>query len=216
MTVFCVYVALLYSFIYFACDLQLISMYSNLQKQLNTIVSAPIAKEGKRIEVSLGWNMEKSIKANVDAMWARFQDENARHEKSERDRMQQMANLIRTSVNKDIPVMLEKSLKKEISSLGPAVALTTTPIIEKCLSSAVSDSLQVVAVVAFVIFPFFRDLIDLPFQKVLGDKDVNQLDKSVSSKLEASVARQIQTHFQASTKQTLQVTLILCFPDQYQ
>ncbi|TVU11554.1 hypothetical protein EJB05_45147 [Eragrostis curvula] len=161
---------------------QLISMYSNLQQQLSTIVSAPIAKEGKRIEASLGRNMEKSIKANVDAMWARFQEENVRHEKIERDRMQQMANQITASLNKDIPVMLEKSLKKEVSSLGPAVARTTTPIIEKSLSSAVSDSLQ----------------------KVLGDKVVNQLDKSISAKLEANVARQIQTQFQTSTKQTLQ------------
>jgi len=110
------------------------------------LVSAPIAKEGKRIEASLGRNMERSIKANIDAMWARFQEENARHEKSERERMQQMATLIATSVNKDIPVMLEKSLKKEISSLGPAVARATAPIIEKSLSSAVSDSLQVVAI----------------------------------------------------------------------
>jgi enhancer of mRNA-decapping protein 4 len=161
---------------------QLMATYSNLQKQLSMLVSAPIAKEGKRIEASLGRNMEKSIKANIDAMWARFQEENARHEKSERERMQQMATLIATSVNKDIPVMLEKSLKKEISSLGPAVARTTTPIIEKFLSSAVSDSLQ----------------------KVLGDKVVNQLDKSISTKLEASVARQIQTQFQTSAKQILQ------------
>jgi enhancer of mRNA-decapping protein 4 len=194
---------------YYSCHLQLISMYSNLQKQLNTIVSAPIAKEGKRIEASLSRNMEKSIKANVDAMWARFQEENVRHENIERDRMQQMANLVTTSVNKDIPVMLEKSLKKEISSLGPAVGRTTTPIIEKCLSSAVSDSLQVDDVVAFLISIFsVISLIDLAFQKVLGDKVVNQLDKSLSSKLEANVTKQIQTYFQTSTQQTLQVYLL--------
>uniref|UniRef100_A0A0A9CXN0 Enhancer of mRNA-decapping protein 4 WD40 repeat region domain-containing protein n=1 Tax=Arundo donax TaxID=35708 RepID=A0A0A9CXN0_ARUDO len=161
---------------------QLMAMYSGLQKQLSTIVSAPIAKEGKRIEASLGRNVEKSIKANIDAMWARFQEENARQEKTERERMQQMATLITTSVNKDIPVMLEKSLKKEISSLGPVVARSTAPIIEKSLSSAVSDSLQ----------------------KVLGDKVLNQLDKSLSSKLEANIARQIQTQFHTSVRQTLQ------------
>ncbi|KAL6909893.1 hypothetical protein ACP4OV_001552 [Aristida adscensionis] len=164
---------------------QLMAMYSDMQKQLSTIVSAPIAKEGKRIEASLGRNMEKSIKANVDATWARLQEENARHEKAERERMQQMTTLITTSINKDIPVFLEKSLKKEISSLGPAVARTTAPIIEKALSSAVSDSLQ----------------------KVLGDKVVNQLDKSVNMKLEATVARQIQTQFHTSAKQTLQDAL---------
>jgi enhancer of mRNA-decapping protein 4 len=127
---------------------QLMAMHSDLQKQLSTIVSAPIAKEGKRIETSLGRNMEKSIKANIDAMWARFQEENAKHEKAERERMQHITTLITTAVNKDIPVMLEKSLKKEISSVGPAVARTTAPIIEKSLSSAVSDSLQVVAIVS--------------------------------------------------------------------
>lgn len=164
---------------------QLMAMHNDLQKQLSTIVSAPMAKEGKRIEASLGRNIEKSIKANVDAMWARVQEENARHEKAERERMQQIATLITTSVNKDIPAMLEKSLKKEISSLGPTVARTTAPIIEKSLSSAVSDSLQ----------------------KVLGEKVVNQLDRSVSTKLEATVSKQIQTQFHTSAKQALQDAL---------
>lgn len=122
------------------------AMQTDMQKQLNTIVSAPIAKEGKRIEISLGRNIEKSMKANADAMWARFQEENARHEKVERERMQQIATLITTSVNKDIPAILEKSLKKEISSLAPTVARTTGPVIEKSLSSAFSDSLQVVVI----------------------------------------------------------------------
>ena len=129
------------------------AMHTDMQKQLNTIVSAPIAKEGKRIETSLGRNLEKSMKANIDAMWARFQEENARHEKAEKERMQQIATLITTSVNKDIPAILEKSLKKEISSLGATVARTTSPIIEKSLSSALSDSLQVVAI--FMLFLMF-------------------------------------------------------------
>ncbi|KAL5225959.1 hypothetical protein ABZP36_012598 [Zizania latifolia] len=164
---------------------QLMNMHNDLQKQLSTIVSSPIAKEGKRIETSLGRNMEKSIKANIDAVWTCFQEENAKHEKAEKERMQQIATLITTSVNKDIPIMLEKSLKKEISSVGPAVARTTTPSIEKSLSSAASDSLQ----------------------KVLGDKVVNQLDKSLSTKLEVTVARQIQTQFHTSVKQALQDAL---------
>lgn len=143
--------------------LQLMAMHTDMQKQLNAIVSAPIAKEGKRIETSLGRNIEKSIKANLDAMWARFQEENARHEKVERERMQQISTLITTSVNKDIPAILEKSLKREISLLGPTIARTTTPIIEKSLSSAVSDSLQVGAilvvpyiVISLISHQFFR------------------------------------------------------------
>jgi hypothetical protein len=42
-------------------------------------------------------------------------------------------------------------------------------------------------------------------QKGVGDKAVNQLEKSISSKLEGSVTRQIQAQFQTSGKQALQV-----------
>lgn len=42
-------------------------------------------------------------------------------------------------------------------------------------------------------------------QRGVGDKAVNQLDKSVSSKLEATVSRQIQMQFQTFGKQVLQV-----------
>lgn len=45
----------------------------------------------------------------------------------------------------------------------------------------------------------------LVVQRGVGDKAVNQLEKSVNSKLEATVARQIQTQFQTSGKQALQV-----------
>jgi hypothetical protein len=123
--------------------LQLITMQKDMEKRLGTLISAPLAKEGKRIEVSLGRTMEKSVKANIDAMWARVQEDNTKREKAERERMQQFANLVTSSINKDFPATLEKSLKKEISSLGPAVAQAITPTIEKCLVSAVSDTVQV-------------------------------------------------------------------------
>lgn len=44
-------------------------------------------------------------------------------------------------------------------------------------------------------------------QKGVGEKAVNQLEKSVSSKLEATLARQIQAQFQTSGKQALQVII---------
>ena len=51
-------------------------------------------------------------------------------------------------------------------------------------------------------------------QKGVGERAVNQLEKSVSSKLEATVARQIQAQYQTSGKQALQViycSYIFCF-----
>ena len=122
---------------------QLMGMQKDMEKQLSTVVPASIAKEGKRLETSLGRAVEKSIKANIDAFWVRLQEENTKREKADRERMQQLVTLITNSINKDLPSNLEKSLKQEISLLGPIVARAITPIIEKCLTSAVYDSVQV-------------------------------------------------------------------------
>ncbi|XVF26255.1 hypothetical protein REPUB_Repub13aG0283200 [Reevesia pubescens] len=163
---------------------QLVSMQKEMQKQMNLIVSAPVYKEGKRLEASLGRSIEKVVKANTDAMWARFQDENVKLEKLERDCTQQITNLITNCMNKDLPAMFEKSLK-EIAAVGPVLARAISPTLEKSISFAITES----------------------FQKGVGERAVNQLEKSVSSKLEATVARQIQAQFQTSGKQALQDAL---------
>ncbi|KAK8619715.1 hypothetical protein V6N13_135996 [Hibiscus sabdariffa] len=164
---------------------QSLSVQKEMQKEMNAIVSAPVYKEGKRLETSLGRSIDKVVKANTDALWARFQDENARQEKLERDRMQQITNSITNCINKDLPVMFEKSLKKEIAAVGPVVARAISPTLEKSISSAITES----------------------FQKGVGEKAVNHLEKSVSSKLEVTLARQIQAQFQTSGKQALQDAL---------
>ncbi|XP_057983446.1 enhancer of mRNA-decapping protein 4-like [Malania oleifera] len=164
---------------------QLTTMQKELQKQMTVMVAVPVTKEGRRLEAALGRTMEKAVKANADALWARFQEENAKHEKLVRERTQQTTSLITNFMNKDLPAMLEKTVKKEIAALGPAVARTITTTVEKTISSSIVDS----------------------FQRGVGDKAVNQLEKSVNSKLEATVARQIQAQFQTSGKQALQDTL---------
>ncbi|KAJ9184222.1 hypothetical protein P3X46_003970 [Hevea brasiliensis] len=164
---------------------QLLSIQKEMQKQMTMMISVPVSKEGKRLETSLGRSIEKVVKPNTDALWARFQEENTKHEKLERDRTQQLTNLITNCVNKDLPSTLDKTLKKEIAAVGPAVARAITPILEKSISSAITES----------------------FQKGVGEKAVHQLEKSVSSKLEGTVARQIQSQFQTSGKQALQDAL---------
>lgn len=164
---------------------QLVSMQKEMQKQMASAVSVPFNKESRRLETSLGRNMEKVVKANADALWARIQEENAKHEKLERDRTQQISNLITNSMNKDLPALLEKTLKKEITAIGSSVARALTPIIEKSISVAITES----------------------FQKGVGDKTVNQLEKAVNSKLEAVLGRQIQSQFQTFGKQALQESL---------
>lgn len=118
-------------------------MQKEMQKQMNVMVAVPVTKESRRLEASLGRSMEKVVKANSDALWARFQEENTKHEKLDRDRMQQLTNLITNCINKDLPSMLEKTIKKEIAAVGPAVARAITPVIEKTISSAISESFQV-------------------------------------------------------------------------
>ncbi|KAG6519803.1 hypothetical protein ZIOFF_023312 [Zingiber officinale] len=163
---------------------QVVNMQKELQKQMSVIVAAPVAKEGKRMETSLSRNIEKMIKANGDALWARVQEENAKYEKFDKERMQQITNLIANNVNKDLPTILERAVKKELSTIGSTVARSVAPAI----SSAIAES----------------------FQRGVGDKAVTQLEKSVSSKLEATVARQIQVQFQNSGKQILQDSLRSC------
>ncbi|KAJ6700435.1 ENHANCER OF MRNA-DECAPPING PROTEIN 4 [Salix purpurea] len=164
---------------------QLMNMQKEMQKQMNSMISVPVSKEGKRLEASLGRSIEKVVRANTDAIWARFQEENTKHEKLERDRIQQLTNLITNCINKDLPTAMEKTLKKEISAISPAVARAITPILEKSITSSITES----------------------FQKGVGEKAVNQLEKTVSSKLEVTVARQIQSQFQTSGKQALQDAL---------
>ncbi|CAL5389911.1 unnamed protein product [Camellia sinensis] len=153
-----------------------------MQKQMSVMVTVLVTKEGKRLETALGRSMEKAVKANTDALWAHFQEENAKQEKLVRERTQQITSLITNCINKDLPAMVEKTVKKELAAVGPAVARAISPAIEKTISTAITEA----------------------FQRGVGDKAVNQLEKSVNSKLEATVARQIQAQFQTSGKQALQ------------
>ncbi|KAF5950380.1 hypothetical protein HYC85_012373 [Camellia sinensis] len=163
----------------------LTTMQKEMQKQMSVMVTVLVTKEGKRLETALGRSMEKAVKANTDALWAHFQEENAKQEKLVRERTQQITSLITNCINKDLPAMVEKTVKKELAAVGPAVACAISPAIEKTISTAIAEA----------------------FQRGVGDKAVIQLEKSVNSKLEATVARQIQAQFQTSGKQALQDAL---------
>ena len=76
---------------------------------------------------------KETVKANNDAMWARFQEENAK----------QATDVINNFLNKDFSVMLEKMVKKEIAAVVPGVIRAITPVIEKTIPLAVSDCFQV-------------------------------------------------------------------------
>ncbi|XP_065861873.1 enhancer of mRNA-decapping protein 4-like [Euphorbia lathyris] len=164
---------------------QLVSSQREMQKQMSNMVAVPVSKECRRLEAALGRSIEKAVKANTDALWARFQEESTKNEKLLRDRTQQITSLISNFVSKDLTGILEKAVKKELASVGQAVARTMSPVIEKTISSTIIET----------------------FQRGVGDKAVNQLEKSVNSKLEATVARQIQAQFQTSGKQALQEAL---------
>ncbi|GJU27843.1 hypothetical protein Tco_1166464 [Tanacetum coccineum] len=163
---------------------QVISNQKETQKQIPTMVATTVTKEGRKIEAAIGKSMEKTYKANSDALWARTQEEFAKQEKSNRDRNQQVSSLV-TNGHKDLLATFEKLLKKETSALVASVVRSITPVIEKAVSTAITEA----------------------FQRGVADKSVNQLEKSVNSKLEGSIARQIQTQFQTSGKQALQEAL---------
>lgn len=110
---------------------------------MSNIVNQPVTKEGRRLEAALGRSIEKALKANTDALWARFQEENAKNEKLLREYTHQITSLITNFMNKDLAVMLDKVIKKELAGVGPAVIRTITPAIEKTVTSVINESFQV-------------------------------------------------------------------------
>ncbi|KAF9588399.1 hypothetical protein IFM89_009414 [Coptis chinensis] len=176
---------------------QLMTLQKEMPKQMSAIVATSVTKEGKRVEAALGRNMEKAMKAHSDALWARLQEDNTKHEKLERERTPQITSSITNCMNKELPAILERTLKKELATVGQAVARLVNPVVEKSISSVITESFQYI----------FLDSSVFVMQKGVGDKAVNNLEKSVNSKLEATVARQIQVQFQTSGKQALQDAL---------
>lgn len=167
---------------------QLVAMQKDFQKQLQVNLAVPVAKEVKRVEAVLGQRMEKVLKAHMDAMWARLQEDSAKREKMERDQMQQLSSYLSNCLNKEIPAALERVLRKEFSLLGPSVARLVTPSVEKSITTAVNEA----------------------FQKGISERGMAQLEKSVGAKMEASLSRQLQAQFQTSGKNALQEALRSC------
>lgn len=130
---------------------QLLTMQKEMQKQMTMMVAVPVTKEGRRLEAALGRNMEKAVKSNSDALWARIQEENTKSEKLLRDRIQQVTGLISNFMNKDLPVILEKTVKKEMASVGQAVVRAMSPAVEKIISSSIVESFQVYTLFFYLI-----------------------------------------------------------------
>lgn len=122
--------------------MQVLINQKEIQKQIPVVAMVPITKEGKRIETAIGKSMEKIHKANSDTYWARTQEELAKQEKSNRERYQQISTSA-SNGHKELLAASEKLLKKEMAAVIPAVGRSVTPIIEKAVSTAVSEAFQV-------------------------------------------------------------------------
>lgn len=88
--------------------------------------------------------MEKVLKAHVDAMWARVAEESAKREKAERERVQQVNTILNNLVSRDMPFALERGFKKEFGALGPTVTQAVLPPLQKAISTAVTETFQVI------------------------------------------------------------------------
>lgn len=167
---------------------QLLAIQKELQKQMTMAVAITVAKEVMQLETGLGQRMENMLKAHMDALWARIQEDSTNHEKLEQEQVQQLATLFSNCLNRDLPANLERAVKKELSSLGHSVAHLISPSIEKSIVLAANDA----------------------FQKGIDEKGLAQLEKSVAAKIEATLSRQLQAQFQSTGKQALQETLRFC------
>lgn len=138
--------------LFFSLLFQLVSVQNEMQKQMAMMVAVPVTKEGKRLEAALGRSMEKAVKANSDALWARLQEENAKQEKAAKERMQQLTNTISNCLNKDLPAIIEKTVKRELATIGQTVARTISPAIDKTISASIVESFQVKISVCLLLF----------------------------------------------------------------
>ncbi|KAG2273144.1 hypothetical protein Bca4012_085949 [Brassica carinata] len=164
---------------------QIMVLQKEMSRQLSNAVSGPVTRDGKRLEVALGRMIERTSKSNADALWARFQEETVKSEKAMHDHSQQIVNATTNLMSKELNAMFEKTVKKEFAAIVPAIARAVTPAIEKTISSAITES----------------------FQRGIGDKAVNQLDRSVNAKIEATITRHVQTQFEKSAIPALQKAL---------
>lgn len=124
--------------------LQIMAVQKELKKQMTATISVPVTKEGRRLETSVARSMEKIVKANIDALWARFQEENVKNQKLLQDRLQQIINVLGNFMNKDLPAALERIVKREVALVQTNVLRAVTPVVEKIVVSAITESFQVV------------------------------------------------------------------------
>ncbi|KAH7285370.1 hypothetical protein KP509_33G025800 [Ceratopteris richardii] len=164
---------------------QLLAMQRDFQKQLQLMQAVPVAKELKRVEVVIGQRMEKVLKAHMDALWARLQEDFSKREKVEREQMQHLSSFLSNYLNKDLVSALERALKKELSTIGSSVARLVAPNVDKSITMAVMEA----------------------FQKGINEKGVTQIEKSIGAKIEASMSRQLHSQFQTTGKVALQEAL---------
>lgn len=91
----------------------------------------------------MGQRMEKVLKAHVDAMWARLAEENAKREKVEKERQQQITTLLNNFFIKEMPAVIERGMKKEFLALIPTISQAILPPIQKAISTGITESFQV-------------------------------------------------------------------------
>lgn len=113
-----------------------------MQKQMSAMMAIPVDEEVRRLESSMSQSAEKIIKANVDAMYAHLQVENSKLEKSTRECVQQITSSITNCMKKDVPAIVEKILKKELSAVVLNITRSVTPILKKAVSSEIAESFQ--------------------------------------------------------------------------
>jgi enhancer of mRNA-decapping protein 4 len=91
----------------------------------------------------LGQRLEKLMKANVDSVWVRLAEENAKREKQDRERMLQITSLLTDFAAKDLPAALELGLKKEVAAIGANIVQTLVVPVQNAVSAALTECFQV-------------------------------------------------------------------------
>ncbi|OWM85926.1 hypothetical protein CDL15_Pgr012176 [Punica granatum] len=108
---------------------QIMAMQKEMKKQMTATINVPVTKEGRRLETSLARTMEKIVKANSDALWARFQEENVKNEKLLQDHVQQIMAM-QKEMKKQMTATINVPVTKEGRRLETSLARTMEKIVK--------------------------------------------------------------------------------------
>eukprot|EP00898_Chlorokybus_atmophyticus_P005860 jgi/Chlat1/6275/Chrsp44S00453 len=163
----------------------MVTAQNNIVKQLPTL-GGPLLKELKRIEQALSTKLDKALKVNVDSLAARFEEERQKREKLDKEKQERLLTAVSANINRDLPLNLEKMVRRELATIAPTLEKTLTPALQTAFATNVTDMLQ----------------------KLVAEKVMPQIEKALGKQLPTALQASVRQPLQESIRNSFQIQLL--------